>query len=376
MKGLLDKFQKISSNNDRGAGKTLGGTKSGTLKSISISEQGPIGVQLENTSAGSAIIGKVIPGGVAEAAGLLRGDIICYPNTNGNDEIKYKEFLEMIKSNTRPLQFEVRRVETPSLSSNTDGLRADAYARKQAMIAAAEARDKQNKFAKKPVRSGKELTSEQKQKIAQQREQNALRNAEQMCNAPMSETSQKAVEAAKQDETKRIQELGYNPYESSRSTGKQGAAAAVATTHGSIKYQNEETSSNSKEKLKKQSSISKNEGIDPDFDRAYSSLVMTNKQDEGLAKSIRIIRKLIVNATKEGNSDDQKRKVRISNANKLIQEAINDMNGALDVMMSVGFVITENEEDSETYLVYPPGDSGPEWLQKALSRLEEYERQL
>jgi hypothetical protein len=376
MKGLLDKFQKISSNNDRGAGKTLGGTKSGTLKSISISEQGPIGVQLENTSAGSAIIGKVIPGGVAEAAGLLRGDIICYPNTNGNDEIKYKGFLEMIKSNTRPLQFEVRRVETPSLSSNTDGLRADAYARKQAMIAAAEARDKQNKFAKKPVRSGKELTSEQKQKIAQQREQNALRNAEQMCNAPMSETSQKAVEAAKQDETKRIQELGYNPYESSRSTGKQGAAAAVATTHGSIKYQNEETSSNSKEKLKKQSSISKNEGIDPDFDRAYSSLVMTNKQDEGLAKSIRIIHKLIVNATKEGNSDDQKRKVRISNANKLIQEAINDMNGALDVMMSVGFVITENEEDSETYLVYPPGDSGPEWLQKALSRLEEYERQL
>jgi hypothetical protein len=101
-----------------------------------------------------------------------------------------------------------------------------------------------------------------------------------------------------------------------------------------------------------------------------------NKQDESLAKSIRIIRKLIVNATTEGGTDEKKRKVRISNANKLIQEAINDMNGALDVMMSVGFVITENEEDSETYLVYPPGNNGPEWLQKALDRLEEYERQL
>jgi hypothetical protein len=372
----LNKLQNLSSNNDRGGGKTLGGTKSGTVKSISISEHGPIGVQLENTSAGSAIIGRVIPGGVAEGVGLVRGDIICHPNTNGTDESKYKVVLEMIKSNTRPLQFEVRRVETPSLSSNTDGLRADAYARKQAMIAAAEARDKQNKFTKKPVRSGKELTSEQKQKISQQREQNALRNAEQMCNAPMSAAAQKAVDAAKENETKRIEELGYNPYESSRSTGKQGAAAAVATTHGSINHQNEETSNHPKERHQKHSKISIDHDINPDFDRAYSSLVLTNKNDECLAKSIRIIRKLIVNATTEGITDDKKRKVRISHANKLIQEAINDMNGALDVMMSVGFVITENEEDSETYLVYPPGDDGPDWLQKALDRLENYERQL
>lgn len=376
MKGLFNKLQNLSSNNDRGVGKTLGGTKSGNVKSIIISEHGPIGVQLENTSTGSAIIGRVIPGGVAEGVGLVRGDIICHPNTNGNDEIKYKVFLEMIKSNTRPLQFEVRRVETPSLSSNTDGLRADAYARKQAMIAAAEARDKQNKFTKKPVRSGKELTSEQKQKIAQQREQNALRNAEQMCNAPMSAAAQKAVDAAKQNETKRIEELGYNPYESSRSTGKQGAAAAVATTHGSIKHQDEETSNHLKERHQNHKSLSIDQDINPDFDRAYSSLVLTNKNDECLAKSIRIIRKLIVNATTEGITDEKKRKVRISNANKLIQEAINDMNGALDVMMSVGFVITENEEDSETYLVYPPGDVGPDWLQKALDRLEKYERQL
>jgi hypothetical protein len=376
MKGLFDKLQKISSNNDRGGGKTLGGAKSGTIKSISISEQGPIGVQLENTSSGSAIIGKVIPDGAAEAVGLLRGDIICYPGTNGNDEIKYKEFLEMIKSNARPLEFEVRRVETPSLSSNTDGLRADAYARKQAMIAAAEARDKQNKFAKKPIKSGKELTSEQKQKIAQQREQNEMRNAEQMFNTPMSAASQKAVDAVKQVKSKHIEELGYNPYESSRSTGKQGAVAAVATVHGSIKHQDEETSSNSKKKLQEQKRTHVNENIDPEFDNAYSTLVLTNKQDESLAKSIRIIRKLIVNATTEGGTDEKKRKVRISNANKLIQEAINDMNGALDVMMNVGFVITENEEDSETYLVYPPGNNGPEWLQKALDRLEEYERQL
>ena len=86
------------------------------------------------------------------------------------------------------------------------------------------------------------------------------------------------------------------------------------------------------------------------------------------------MRKLIANATAPNldDVDDNKRKVRISNPNKHIQAAVNDMNGALDVMFSVGFIMSEDEVDSETYLVYPPGDA-PSWLTAALQRMAQYE---
>ena len=92
------------------------------------------------------------------------------------------------------------------------------------------------------------------------------------------------------------------------------------------------------------------------------------------------MRKLISNTTTAKDADDAKRKVRISNPNKHIQAAVNDMNGALDLMFAVGFMMSESEDvdeacgggDPETYLVFPPGDI-PAWLPSALERMEQYE---
>ena len=88
------------------------------------------------------------------------------------------------------------------------------------------------------------------------------------------------------------------------------------------------------------------------------------------------MRKLIANATTKGQLDGEDavkfRRIRLSNPK--IKQVITDVQGALELMMAVGFVLSENEEDGETYLVYPP-DIGPsEWLGKALERMETYER--
>jgi len=398
MKGFLDKLQKNKGKNEfknpfapkqnlnRGGGKSLGGSKPGKLIPISITGSGSIGVGLENTNEGSAIIASVDVGSLAAVAGLQRGDVVCFADTNGADEIKYRHFLDMAKSNERPLIFEVRRVQSAagsasaSASATSNGIgggrpkRAEDDARKQAVIAAAEARDKKNKDKNKPIRKGaSELSTVDRQRIEQQKEELAKKNVTYMSKEPLSDESRKAVEAAKMDEVAHAAKLGYNPYETMKGTGQQGSTAAAAITHGAVNAGGNKEGDTKSEK--KASSILPPGPIDPSFDDAFTTLVTTNNNDNELANSLRIMRKLTENATKDGQTDD-KRRVRISNPNKHIQAAINDMNGALDVMTSVGFIMTENEEDSEIYLIFPPGDDKPVWLSKALDRLEQYENNL
>jgi hypothetical protein len=83
----------------------------------------------------------------------------------------------------------------------------------------------------------------------------------------------------------------------------------------------------------------------------------------------------------------------LSNPNPHIEAAIHNVNGALDLMMSVGFVIMEQEEEegkkgtegvvsgvsssvTETFLIYPTNVVKPLWLSKALKQMEDYENQL
>ena len=46
---------------------------------------------------------RVVEGSQAEAAGLKRGDIVCFAGSNGQEEIMYDMFLQLAKSNQRPL---------------------------------------------------------------------------------------------------------------------------------------------------------------------------------------------------------------------------------------------------------------------------------
>jgi hypothetical protein len=61
--------------------------------------------------------------------------------------------------------------------------------------------------------------------------------------------------------------------------------------------------------------------------------------------------------------------VRLSNAK--IKAAITEVHGALDVMLSVGFQLSE--QDGESFLVYPPAEPGPDWLPDALDQMKRFE---
>jgi hypothetical protein len=442
MKGFFEKLQNKqksagtanSSANHRGGGKALGGNKAGIVLPIILSSPGPLGVRLENTNDGSAIVAQVTPGSTADIAGLQRGDIFCFGGSQGKEEIPYRMFLDMIRSSVRPITVDIRRMESlknslhKSQSDNTstsgggDGgggggvtvrrpvLRADAEARRLAVIAAAEARDRQNKESKKPIRkAGVELTKEQREKIQMQREK---RLAGEMMNGyktltkePLSEEAKKAVQDAKMQEAAHAAELGYNPYETMRGTGKQASSAVTTLHHGSLKSHqgdkdndddgNGNGNGNENEHDKNGNIM---ESIDPAFDEAFAILVSNIHDDPSqtrsmsVKKSLRVMRKLIQNATVDGQTLDKKR-VRLSNPNPHIEAAIHNVNGALDLMMSVGFVIMEQEEEegkkgtegvvsgvsssvTETFLIYPTNVVKPLWLSKALKQMEDYENQL
>lgn len=443
MKGFLEKLQKKpksssssagaassshSSSSIRGGGKALGGNKAGKVLPMTLTSSGPMGVQLENTQQGSAIVAGVTPGSPAEMVGLKRGDIFCFSGTDGKEEIPYRMFLDMVKSDVRPLVFDVRRIDSLLSSSSSSNIssassksnvvtRADAEARRLAVIAAAEARDQKHKQSKKPIRKGLELTAEQRKKIEMQREQLAKTNAEMFAAhdaEPLSEEAKRAVDHVKSKEAMHAAELGYNPYETMKGTGKQASNVVTTLHHGELNSdsssQQQDPQLKAKEKNEKTRNVQQGIGImaiDPAFDEALAMVVSNcrnnnseygDKSSEVVKKSLRVMRKLIQNATMEGQTQDKKR-VRLSNPNPHIEAAIHNVHGALDLMMSVGFVVMEEEEEgcggdagvvgdsgkssnhasssSETFLVYsPPDNRDPVWLSKALKQMEEYENQL
>lgn len=88
-----------------GGGQALGGSKPGTVIPISLPEPGPLGVRVEkrSNSEKTAIVHEVVAGGQAERAGMLRGDALCFAGSNGQEEIMYDMFLDLAKSNQRPI---------------------------------------------------------------------------------------------------------------------------------------------------------------------------------------------------------------------------------------------------------------------------------
>ncbi len=199
-----------------------------------------------------------------------------------------------------------------------------------------------------------------------------------------SEETRKAIAAAKKAEQADAANLGYNPYAAKNMTSGQARTATVAMTRGEINAENApsklagaEAEGASPGQVKKPSDPSKEmPKPDPQFEHSFSTLVTSNSDNAAVLKSLSIMRKLINNAVTKGQkgSDETSskfRRVRLSNPK--IKEAITDIQGALELMMSVGFVLSENDEDGETYLVFPPGERGPSWLDGALSTMESYE---
>ena len=396
--------------NFRGGGQSLGGSKPGRIVRVELPVAGPLGVKVEKrrgggaNAMGTAIVSQVLPDTQAAAAQLQRGDVICVADTEGEVEMPYDDFLKMAASDARPLIFDIRRVDAVGAGAGAaassgggagSSTTADAYAKRQAVIAAAEARDKAHKKKTKPIAkgTGKDLSSADRKRIEEQREEQARRNAaEGIGAATSSDESKRAVAAAKAGEAQHAAALGYNPYETKKVSAGQARTATVAVNHGALGDAGGTSSDGGGASSSAAaapgavappsdpvSATSSDTGnlthIDPQFDEAFEAIALHTSNNETATQALTTMRKLIVNATTKGQTgpDDTSakfRRVRLSNPK--IKAAITDVHGALDLMMSVGFVLSESEDDGETYLVFPPGSAGPSWLPQALKKMENY----
>lgn len=342
-----------SSNNFNGQGHSLGGSQIGEIIPVELAEDGPLGIKIEKRPNAAAIVNMVVEGSQADKAGIKRGDILCFAGTSGKEEIMYDEFLSLAKSLQRPLAFEVRRIKTKTVAQDNEKMSADAYARKQAMIAAAEAREKAHKKMMKPIRK---IDS----KVSEMTTGSASTEAQQ----PLSEEAKQAIAAAKSQEEKLAVELGYNPYEANKMNAGQARNTTVAINHGSIQAKESDEALTSQPKSTDDSSSEL-------FQQAFE-MVVTSNDHAAVVKSFGILRKLIVNATTKGQLDNDEsskfRRVRLDNPK--INEAVVQTEGALDLLLSVNFQLAE--DDGASLLVYPPGTPGPPWLQQALEQLEQY----
>jgi len=365
------------------AGRSLGGAKPGKVIRITIPSPNPLGCGIEKSSDGKAyaIIADVMNGSQAESVGLKRGDIICYPDSQGEHEILYEHFIEMAKSSTRPLVFDVRRIDgSKPLNSNHDSSSqsADAYVRRQAMIEAAENRQNANRSKytlKKPSSSTETASSYSKDRKLE-------------INEDISEETRKAIDKAKVLENQRVNVLGFNVYESAKMSGDQGrhvktsVDTSTSTSTPIIKKSKGNISSTSLENMN-HSSISPNArsplvSIDPSFDSVWAIFLSNSDTSTDEKKqSVSIIRKVTTNAlTKGQNLDDDMtsskyRRVRLSNPK--IMQHITTVTGAVDILMSFGFILSEEEGQEGTSLFLPPGEEGPIWIHDALNVLEHYE---
>merc|ERR1712070_85018 len=202
----------------------------------------------------------------------------------------------------------------------------------------------------------------------------------------------------KRSEAKTAAELGYNPYEANYVTAGQARTATVATTHGNIQAQPRDSGSGGRAQSQpssttipvvrppadptSQSSATASKLVpmantapppDGSFLFAYETAVTMNEHEKVVA-SFSILRKLLVNATTKGQQpgEDSAKFRRVRLANAKIKAAIVDTEGAIDIMLSAGFHLAE--EDGESVLVFPMGDNGPDWLPTALERMEKYEK--
>jgi hypothetical protein len=382
---FFSKFQLPGqANNFSGNGQSLGGDQPGKVIDVQLDDPGPLGVKIEKrpNSQGTAIVAMVVPDSQAAKAGMQRGDILCFSGSNGTEEIMYDMFIQLAASDQRPLCFEIRRIQSKATSKNASGntsaSSAEAYARKQAVIAAAEKRDKAHKSKLKPLPKKKDnlpalLSTADRQRLEEER----LARVTEMANQqPMTEASRKAREEAKNREATNAAQLGYNPYATSSATAGQARTATVAQSHGTMHGDGSEQARLPAVRPPADSPEIKEEILPSSYFSQSFETVVTSNENAAVISSVGIMRKLIVNATTKGQNPDDEvsaakfRRVRLANAK--IKAALVDVEGAIDVMLSAGFQLVE--EDGESVLLFPPGAIIEDWLPVALKQMERYEK--
>ncbi|GMH54319.1 hypothetical protein TL16_g01645 [Triparma laevis f. inornata] len=143
------KGMSIGKSKFKGSGSALGGSRPGKVFSVIFVESGPLGMTIEKTEYGGAVVSKVEPSGPANEAGITRGDVVCWSGTEG-EEAPFLEFMAIVKEGSRPLEIDIKRLQitAPSVSG---GASAAAESRRLAVIAAADARAKKSQRQQKPI---------------------------------------------------------------------------------------------------------------------------------------------------------------------------------------------------------------------------------
>lgn len=278
----------------------------------------------------------------------------------------------LILTNAVYVVFEIRRITVSTekpVEPSAKLKSAEADHRRQAVIAAAEAREKAHKAKSKPIKLVTKTTLARQQ---QQQEQQQQQSAALVDDAPRSEQAKLAAAAAKQGEAALAQQLGYNPYEPARATAGQARNATVTAQHGSLSA----TAASSTiptvapptvpvEAVGEEELLQ----VPHEFQEALATMVSTSSPDL-VQSTCGIMKKLILNAITKGqtpNDDAAKfRKVRL--ANPKIKAALVDVPGAVEVMLSTGFSLQEQE--GESVLIFPPDYVGPDWLPSAMKQLD------
>jgi len=264
-----------------------------------------------------------------------------------------------------PFEIDVLRIKVAGANKHkqnteTGGRSAQDDIRRQAVLAAAAAREqKSNTLQKGIVR-----------KTANNRNTTINSSQHSRESKPLSEESKAAVAAAKASEAKTAEQMGYNPYEVVKSGANTARVADLATSTSAPKsnpFIGSEPSTSPPLKASIKPKSVGNIRIDESFDQSLGHLLSSNNTEDS-TKAISTMRKLIVNATTK--EDIKFRKVKLSNAR--IQREIVNVPGAVDLMLAVGFVLAEDEETKESILIYSGENIAvPDWLPAALNRMDE-----
>jgi hypothetical protein len=264
------------------------------------------------------------------------------------------------------IDLEVRRISTSldkkqqtSTPQPNNSASADTEARRKAVIAAAEAREKAHKVKSRPIKLVTKTT------LARQLQQQ--KSLPESTKEPLSEASKQAAQAAKQSEAQVAAQLGYNPYVTSRATAGQARNATTAVQHGSLSSQSGGDHLPDVAPPRQPTVLAADEEPSVEFQQAHAAVLSAN----GDAKSsLTIMKKLLTNAATKGQTPGEDaakfRKVRLANAK--IRAAIVDVEGAIELMLACGFSL--EEQDGESVLIYPADFPGPDWLPVALKQME------
>ena len=214
-----------SSSSFKGGGQALGGSRPGDIITVCFEGEGSLGMKIEQNHEGGAVIASVNEGTMAERNGLMRGDIICWNDSNG-EECPFEEFMSVAQSGERPLTFDVKRIKlsknTTSASANITDNSATAESRRAAVIAAAQNRANAEKKKQKPLSKAGNYNNSGVAKC------NADLNINDRTGQEMSEATKKAVEATKKNERNLAKKMGYNPFETIKKSSN-GAVTAAAS---------------------------------------------------------------------------------------------------------------------------------------------------